>query len=100
MLKHIVMWRMKDQAEGASAEQNAQELKRRLESLEAVIPEILELEVGLQFKAPEPAWDVVLVSAFENPAALEIYQKNPEHEKVVEFVKKIISDRKVVDYEI
>ncbi|HET9869547.1 MAG TPA: Dabb family protein, partial [bacterium] len=70
MLKHIVMWRLKSQAEGASWEENAREMKRRLEALPALIPEILELEVGLPPHAPEGQPQVVLVSAFRDEAAL------------------------------
>lgn len=100
MLRHIVMWRLKEQAEGGTAAQNAGELKNRLLALRKSIPQILEMEVGLEFKPSESAQDAVLVSAFQDARALQIYQEHPEHRKVVEFVKKIISDRRVVDYEI
>ncbi len=99
MLKHIVMWKLKDEAEGREKSGNALELKRRLEALKGPIREIVELEVGLQFEPSEAACDVALYSVFKDKADLEIYQKHPEHQKVVEFVKKIVSDRKVVDYE-
>lgn len=99
MLKHIVMWKLKDEAEGRSKKENALELKKRLEALKDPVPEVLELEVGLQFEPSEAAYDALLFSVFKDKAALETYQKHPEHQKVVEFVKKIILDRKVVDYE-
>jgi len=98
MLKHIVMWKLQPQAEGASAAQNALELKKRLENLKTFIPEILELEVGLPLKPVESMPDVVLVSAFQDEAALAAYVKHPEHQKVVAFVNKIIASRHVVDY--
>ena len=40
MLKHIVMWKFKDFAEGKSKIENAQWMKEHLESLIGVIPEI------------------------------------------------------------
>ena len=46
MIKHIVLWKLKDDETGWSKQENAFELKRRLESLKSKIPEILELEVG------------------------------------------------------
>ena len=100
MLKHIVMWKLKAEAEGRDAAGNAQEMKRQLESLKARIPEILELEVGLPLKPLEGNPDLVLVSLFRDEAALEVYQKHPDHQKVVEFVKKIFAERRVVDYQI
>jgi hypothetical protein len=98
MLKHIVMWKLKAEAEGATAAQNALEMKRRLEGLKAVIPEILELEVGLPLKPTEAMPDLVLVSAFRDEGALAAYQKHPEHQKIVGFVGKVTASRYAVDY--
>jgi quinol monooxygenase YgiN len=98
MLKHIVMWNLKPEAEGADAFENAKTMKRLLEGLKDHIPEILELEVGLPLKPLEGMPHAVIVSAFKDEAALEIYQKHPEHQKVVEFVKKVVAARHVVDY--
>jgi hypothetical protein len=110
MLKHIVMWKLKEEAEGAGKKQNALEMKKRLEKLKGPISEIQELEVGLQMEPspfvktsgdkPEAAYDLVLYSTFRDKGDLEKYQKHPEHQKVVEFVKKVVADRKVVDYEV
>lgn len=99
MLKHIVMWNLKPEAEGANAAENAGKVKALLEGLKKHIPEILELEVGLPLRAAPGMPDLVLVSAFEGEAQLEIYQKHPEHQKVVEFVKKVVAARHVVDYQ-
>jgi len=100
MLKHIVMWKLKEEAEGAGKKQNALEMKKRLENLKGSISEIKELEIGLQMEPMEAAYDLVLYSAFRDKGDLERYQKHPEHQKVVEFVKKVVADRKVVDYEV
>ena len=100
MIKHIVMWKLKDFAAGADKEQNAKKLKETLEALEGVIEEIKSIEVGLNFNPSPAAFDVVLYSAFENREGLEAYQKHPEHVKIVDFVGEIRSDRAVVDYEI
>ena len=94
------MWKLKEEAEGRPKIDNAVELKKRLEALRGSIREIVELEVGLQFEPADIAHDIVLYSVFKDRSGLESYQKHPEHQKVVEFVKKIVMDRKVVDYEI
>ena len=99
MIKHIVMWRLKDFAAGAAKEDNARRLKESLEALDGVIDEIVALEVGINFNASPAAFDVVLYSEFENREGLEAYQKNPEHLKIVDFVGEIRSDRAVADYE-
>lgn len=100
MIKHIVMWRLKDSAEGASKEENAGKMKKMLEALPAVIPEIEHLEVGMNGIESPAAYDVALYSAFASFDALDTYQKHPEHEKCKEFIGKIVSERAVVDYEI
>ena len=100
MIKHIVMWNLKDFAAGADKKENAKKLKESLEALEGVIEEIKAIEVGLNFNPSPAAFDVVLYSEFENREGLEAYQKHPEHLKIVDFVGEIRSERAVVDYEI
>ncbi len=100
MIKHIVMWRLKDQALGASAAQNAERLKSRLEALKETIPQIREIEVGLNLNPSPASSDVVLYSVFESREDLEAYQKHPEHQKIAGFVSEIRSERRVVDYEV
>lgn len=100
MIKHIVMWKLKDFAAGADKEENAKKLKQSLESLVGVIGEIKALEVGFNFNPSPAAFDVVLYSEFESREGLEAYQKHPEHLKIVDFVGEIRSERAVVDYEV
>ena len=100
MIKHIVLWKLKEDEAGWSKLENAFELKRRLEALKNKIPEILELEIGFPIEKGETVSDVALYSLFENKEGLQAYQKHPDHQKVVEFVKQIAVERRVVDYEI
>jgi len=98
MLKHIVMWKLKDLAEGKTKIENAKMMKFMLEGLKEKISEIDHIEVGLNVIASEAAFDVVLYSEFKDQKALETYQKHPEHVKVADFVGKIKEERVVVDY--
>lgn len=100
MIKHIVMWRLKDEALGARAAENAERLQKRLEALKESIPEIRELEVGININPSSAASHVVLYSVFDSREDLEAYQKHPEHQKVAGFVGEIRSERRVVDYEV
>jgi hypothetical protein len=99
MIKHIVMWRLKDEAEGATKEVNALKLKESLESLVGVIPSLKAAEVGINFNLSDAAFDVVLYSEFDDKEGLSSYQTHPEHMKIVDFVGEIRTDRAVVDYE-
>ena len=98
MIKHIVMWKLKDFAEGASKKENALKIKSSLEGLKSKIKEIKFIEVGISINDAPDFYDIVLISAFNNAKDLENYQKHPEHVKAGEFIVKVRLERKVIDY--
>ncbi len=98
MLKHIVLFKLKLHAEGASKEENARKLKIELEELKNKIPQIKQLEVGINVIPSETAFDLAIYSEFENEADLNSYLKHPEHVKVAEFLTKVRESRVAVDY--
>ncbi len=98
MLKHVVLFRFKDFAEGADKAENMTRLKSRLEALDDIIDEIEFFEVGKNVINSDAAYDLALYSQFESKEDLFSYQKHPEHVKVADFVKKICESRVVVDY--
>jgi hypothetical protein len=93
MVKHIVMWKLRDKADAA-------EIKERLEALAGKIPGLLNIEVGIDFLETEQSADVVLYSELENREALDAYQKHTDHMAVVPLVKAAAVARTVVDYEV
>jgi hypothetical protein len=99
MLKHIVLWKLHPTLEGRPKTEWALDLKRALEGLKGKIPQIRELEVGINFNPADTASDLSLYTVFANRDDLELYQKHPEHQKVVELVKKVTTERRVSDYE-
>jgi len=99
MVKHIVMWRLKQEAHGNSAEHNARLIKEKLEALFGQIPGLLAIEVGLDFSRTDSSADVVLLSEFTDKAALEAYQCHPEHQALIPFIGGASSERRVVDYD-
>ena len=98
MLKHVVMWKLKDFAEGCDKKQNALKIKAMLESLKGKVPQISSIEVGINVKDTDMSFDAVLISEFENEQKLEEYKVHPEHVKVSHFVAKVKEGRNVVDY--
>ena len=98
MIKHIVMFKLKERAEGRDRADNIKALQAMLEALPAKIKEIVFFEVGINFLEASIAYDLVLVSEFESREALYSYQKHPEHLKVFDFVIKTCETRIVVDY--
>ena len=98
MVKHVVMWKLKDFAEGASKKENALKIKASLEGLKSKIKEVKYLEVGISASDAADFYDMVLISEFKDLRDLESYQKHPEHVKAAEFIGKVRLERKVVDY--
>jgi len=100
MIKHIVMFRLKESALGRSKNENLQELKILLESLQEKISVVKCLEVGINMGKSASASDIALYSEFDDIQALENYRIHPEHVKVVDYIDKVCSERRVADYEV
>ncbi len=96
MIKHIVMWKLKDE----NKEENALKIKKDLEALKLEISEIKEIEVGIDVNKSEAAYDVVLYSTFDSQEDLDNYQVHPKHKEAGVFIRQVVSSRVVVDYEI
>lgn len=99
MIHHIVMWKLKDSAEGKSKAENVQVIKEKLESLAEVIPQIESLHVGINIENKYTNFDVVLDSYFESMDDLMAYQIHPKHNEVADFIGKVREERSCVDYE-
>ncbi|CAL8474068.1 Dabb family protein [Caballeronia sp. S22] len=100
MVRHIVMWKLKENAEGASRAENAEKLKAKLETCRSIVKGQGHFEVGTAQPGFACTYDVVLVSDFDDHAALEAYQVHPKHQALKDFVAAIREDRQCVDYEV
>lgn len=98
MVGHIVMWKLKETAEGRSAAENAKIMKEMLGALPGLIPVLRTLVVSTEVFASIPETEVVLYTVFDSPEDLDAYQVHPEHQKCVAFVKAVAAERRVVDY--
>lgn len=102
MIRHVVMWKLKDEAEGASKQKNAEKMKLILEGLKINIDEIKNVEVGINISEdddePGAAWDVVLISDFETDLDYTMYTRNEHHKKALKFINSVIEERRFVDY--
>jgi hypothetical protein len=100
MIKHIVLWRLKDFAEGATKHQNALKVKGLLEDMRGKISGMLKLEVGLNFENSGDAVDISLYTEFESREALDTYQIHPAHMPAKKFIPLVRTKRWVADYEV
>jgi hypothetical protein len=97
MIKHIVCWTFRGDA--GEKRVNLQKARDVLEALNGRIPGMGRMEVGTNRNTTPDAYDLALYSEFESWEALELYQTHPEHQKAVEFLRRVREKRVVVDYE-
>lgn len=85
MLRHIVLFRRKpDVVKDAEREQA---LIARMRMLGSQIPGIREWRLGVNELVRPISWDVVLESAVDDAAALDIYLFHPLHQALVADLK-------------
>jgi hypothetical protein len=100
MIRHIVMFRLKDHAHGNAKAENIRIIKAQLEALHGVIPGLLRMEVGVDFSASDTSADFVIDSDFSSREALEGYIVHPAHQTVAKFITEARTERRLVDFEV
>ena len=100
MIKHIIMWKLRDFAEGYTRAENAHRMKHQIEEMGQRVQEFKYFEVGININPSPDAFDIVLYSEFETRDDLETYQNHPAHLEFKKFIGEIRSEKKVVDYEV
>jgi Stress responsive A/B Barrel Domain len=100
LIKHIVMWKLKEHAEGADKAANAHKMKALLDACADLVPGTARFEVVLAQPGLEATYDIVLYSEFTSKAALDAYQEHPQHVAVKPFIGAVREARQCMDYEI
>lgn len=94
MIVHIVMFKFKEDNKAS----NLKIVEKKLNDLVFKIDELKSIEVGIDFNQSERAFDLSLYSTFDTKEDLKAYAIHPEHLKVVELIKEVTLESKVVDY--
>lgn len=100
MVRHVVMWKFKTEAEGKSKLENMEAVREQLYALLPIIPEIKRMEIGFDVKGTDASMDLMLLTEFDTLETLKIYAEHPEHVKVASYVRKVVESRVVLDCEI
>lgn len=98
MIKHIVMWKLQTFDNLADKRQVANNIKEKLEALLGNIPQIIDLQVGINIDNPHANFDVILNSTFHSMGDLAAYQTHPDHITAGRYIKSVVVDRACVDY--
>lgn len=99
MVKHIVLFKLKDEAsaEARLAAMNA--FKAAIEALPAKIPFIRSIEVGLNIN-PAETWSIALYSEFDSLDDVRRYAVHPDHVAAGKLLAEVRESRACVDYEL
>lgn len=100
MIRHVVMWKLKDEAEGKTKAENMEWIREHLYALLSLIPEIKKMEIGFDVSRTDMSMDLLLLTEFDSLDDLHTYAVHPEHVKVSTYVRKVIETRVVLDCEI
>ncbi|SEB10575.1 Dabb family protein [Leifsonia sp. 21MFCrub1.1] len=97
-IRHVVSWKLAT-TDGTERAEQAAEIKRGLESLPPVIPQLRSLEVGVS-AVPGDDFDVVLISDFDDLDGLRAYVEHPAHVEVAAYIRSVVGARAAVDFEV
>lgn len=100
MVKHIILWQLKDELSDTEKAAVKAGIKEGLESLAGKIPGLLEVRVQTD-ALPSSNADVMLDTSFECAEALKGYSTHPEHVAVANAkVRPYYKSRVCMDFEI
>lgn len=99
MVRHIVWWKLKKEAAGRTAAENAARIQSSYQPLKGIAG-VLSVEVSTRFlpTSTVPA-QVILTSTHESADALKAYAIDPAHLKFAELIGSVCEDRNCIDYE-
>ena len=99
MVKHVILWTLKEEYQGEEKEKIKRGIKEGLEGLQGKIPGLVAIRVHTNGLASSNA-DVMLDSTFADEEALKAYAVHPEHVAVADGkVRPFTATRTCLDYE-
>ena len=100
MVKHIILWQLKDELSAAEKAEIKANIKTGLEGLAGQIPGLVEVHVNIN-GLPSSNADLMLDTTFETAEALKGYSTRPAHVAVANSkVRPYYKNRVCLDYEI
>ncbi len=100
MVKHVILWQLKDELTKEQISEVKAGIKSGLEGLKGEIPGLIDINVVTEGLASSNA-DVMLDSTFESEEALKGYAVHPKHVAVADGkVRPYTASRVCMDYEV
>lgn len=82
MVKHIILWKLREDLSAEEKEAVKAGIKEGLEALVGVVPGLVECKVNISGRLDSSNADVMLDSTLESPEALKGYAVHPAHVEV------------------
>lgn len=98
MVKHIVLFKLKEEVPAAEKLAVMTRFKEAIEALPAKISVIRHIEVGLNIN-PGEAWSIALYSEFDTLEDVKTYAVHPDHVAAGKLLAEVKESRACVDYE-
>jgi hypothetical protein len=99
MVKHVILWQLKDELTAAEKQSAKLEAKKNLEALYGKIDGLKYIKVNINGLETSNA-DMMLDSGFDSFEALKAYAVHPDHVYVADtFVRPFTKSRACLDYE-
>ncbi|MCQ2226347.1 MAG: Dabb family protein [Bacteroidales bacterium] len=98
MIKHIVLFKMRDDIAAAEKEVELKVIKAGLEALLGIAPTLRSIEVGINCN-PAEKFDLSLIATFDNLDDLNAYAVHPDHVAVSKRIRAILDVRACNDFE-
>ncbi len=99
MIRHIVLFKMKQLESNEARTEKLNEIKNGLDALKGKISYLRGEQVGINWNANE-SWDLSLVADFDNREDLDAYAVQPDHVAVKKIIGEVVQSRACVDSEI
>jgi hypothetical protein len=99
MVKHLVMWRLRERIRAADAMENKPQILQAVEAMRSGIDGLKALEIGFNRGGASDSADLALYSEFDSWEALQAYESHPLHDALKQLIGPMRAERRVVDYE-
>jgi len=92
MITHVVLFKLKDPS-------SIQKTREVLMGMDGKIPQIRDLEVGVDVVRSQRSYDLALITRFDSMEDLQAYQVHPVHVEVLNYITSVRESVVAVDFQ-
>lgn len=101
MVKHIILWTLNPELSDEQKEEVKKGIKAGLESLNGVVPGLIDVKVNVDGRLASSNCDVMLDCTLESEEALKAYAVHPAHVEIANIkVRPYTVQRTCLDFEV